>query len=177
MGLLARIVSARLDHQVRTSFAMVSRLVVPASVLSICVFAHVAYATGFLAFATPSARNVDFDAAIDERATGGVLGACRHVAVDGAEIVPKRILRELEIVLDLDDACWCDAVVRKIAHLDGQAATDGLAIDHVEDGYVVLRDHGTFIVFSRSGQIVLVHVIYEEDSSGTGDVARRLGES
>jgi hypothetical protein len=177
MGLLARIVSARLDHQVCTSFTIVSRLVIPASVLSICVFAHVAHAAGFLAFATPLARNVDFNAAINEGATGGVLGACRHFAVDGAEIVPKRILRGLEIVLDLDDACWCDAVVRKIAHLDGEAATDCLAINHIEDGYVVLGDHGVLIVFSRSGQIMLVHVIYEEDSSGIGDVARRLGES
>jgi hypothetical protein len=42
-------------------------------------------------------------------------------------------LGRLEIVLDLHDACWCGSVARNISHLDGEAAANCLAVDHVVD--------------------------------------------
>jgi hypothetical protein len=161
--LLPSTMRARLYNQIRASAAVVRRLAVPASVLSVRVFARVVHAAGFLALTTLATWDVDFDAAVDERAAGGVLGACGHVAVDGAEVVPKRVLRGLQIVLDLDNAGWGDAVVRDVAHFHGEAAAEWLAVDHGEDGYVVLGDFGAFMVFSGAGESMLV--IYEEDST------------
>jgi hypothetical protein len=91
MGLLFSVVSACLDDQVCTGAAAKSRLVVPASVLGVRVVADVVDAVGLGARAVLSACstwNVELDAAVDERAPIGVLGTGRHVAIDGAEIVP-----------------------------------------------------------------------------------------
>jgi hypothetical protein len=98
--------------------------------------------------------SVKFDSPINQGAESGVLGTYRAVAIDGTEIVPEVVLGGLEIVLDLDDACWSNAVVWKISYLDRETATELLGVDHVvNDGARVTRDHDAFVIFAISGSL------------------------